>query len=27
MRYDEDERNNRNGYDLIAESFVWKSLW
>jgi hypothetical protein len=26
MRYDEDERNNRNGYDLIAESFVWKSL-
>lgn len=26
MRYDEDERNNRRGYDLIAESFQWKSL-
>ena len=26
MRYDEDERNNRRGYDLIAESFKWKNL-
>ena len=26
MRYDEDERNNRPGYDLIAESFAWKNL-
>jgi len=26
MRYDEDERINRRGYDLIAESFKWKNL-
>lgn len=26
MRYDEDERNNRRGYNLIAESFKWKNL-
>ena len=26
MRYDEDERINRPGYDLIAESFKWKNL-
>lgn len=26
MRYDEDERNNRRGYDLIAESFKWKNI-
>ncbi len=26
MRYDEDERINRPGYDLIAESFEWKNL-
>ena len=26
MRYDEDERINRPGYDLIAESFKWETL-
>jgi hypothetical protein len=26
MRYDEDERINRRGYDLIAESFKWENL-